>query len=952
MVFRGLRFVPWFAWQLVYRRDLHKLAVRNIGRRPSETVLVMTGSLLGTALIAGSFIVGDTLDASIRASATTQLGPVDEVVVVPDPAKAADVEARIAGMDDPRIDGVISLLTAPASIASGQAGSKRAEPDSQLIEVNFEAARTFGGDPDATGIQGSTPTAGDAVITEDLADTLEAGAGDRIIVYAYGSELRLDVARVLPRLGLAGFQLAAQSTSPNAFVAPGTIQKASGRNAPPGAQPPQPTVAISNRGGVEEGAARTGTVTTLVEDVLGETKLRVQPVKREVLDAAEAQGQQFGELFLAIGAFAIVAGILLLVNIFVMLADERKSQLGMLRAIGMRRADLVAAFSIEGAFYSLAAAALGAVLGIAVGWAIVQVAAPIFSGAGDFSLHLIFTAEPASVITGFWIGLVISLLTVVFTSVRISRINIIRAIRDLPEPKVHRTRAVTVVAGIFVAVLATFAFVNVLGDREAWLVAMLAPPLAAFGLLPLIGALAGRRAAVLLASGLTLVWGIFGNTITNGQFFESGDIFTFVLQGVMLTFAAVVFGSQLGETFEGGIRRVAAEKLALRLSIAYPLARRFRTGLTLGMYALVMFTMVFIATMSNLFGGQVDTAIRQESGGFELLVTANESNPPKTSHIETMDGVKQAAPVYYGFGLFDHKELPDPASWPVSGIDSSFTANGGLELAERAGRFSNDEEVWEELLANDKAMVVDNFFLQEIGGPSAQLVKVGDIVPVINPITGEENKRSVIGVTASDNAFAGSYMSQESIEAALAESTAPSRFYVDTVPSADEQDVADRIQGRLVSSGAEASTMRAIVEDSLSISLQFLQLMQGYLALGLLVGIAGLGVVMVRAVRERRREVGVLRSLGFIPGRVREAFILESGFVALQGILIGAVLALVTASQLVANGDFGEGLVFEVPWVQLAVLCSSTLIASLLATAWPAQQASKIAPAVALRIAD
>ena len=45
---------------------------------------------------------------------------------------------------------------------------------------------------------------------------------------------------------------------------------------------------------------------------------------------------------------------------------------------------------------------------------------------------------------------------------------------------------------------------------------------------------------------------------------------------------------------------------------------------------------------------------------------------------------------------------------------------------------------------------------------------------------------------------------------------------------------------------------------------------------------------MVRAVRDRRRQVGVLRALGFVPNQVRRAFVLESGFVALEGILIGA----------------------------------------------------------------
>jgi putative ABC transport system permease protein len=109
---------------------------------------------------------------------------------------------------------------------------------------------------------------------------------------------------------------------------------------------------------------------------------------------------------------------------------------------------------------------------------------------------------------------------------------------------------------------------------------------------------------------------------------------------------------------------------------------------------------------------------------------------------------------------------------------------------------------------------------------------------------------------------------------------------------------------------------------------------------------------MVRAVRERRREVGVLRSLGFLVSQVRRAFVLESGFVAFEGILIGAVLALVTSAQLVATGEFGEDIAFIIPWGNLAVLTMGSLVASLLATAWPAQQASQIPPAAALRIAD
>ncbi len=68
--------------------------------------------------------------------------------------------------------------------------------------------------------------------------------------------------------------------------------------------------------------------------------------------------------------------------------------------------------------------------------------------------------------------------------------------------------------------------------------------------------------------------------------------------------------------------------------------------------------------------------------------------------------------------------------------------------------------------------------------------------------------------------------------------------------------------------------------------------------------------------------------------------------------LIGVFLAVVSTWRLLTNGAFGDGLTFHVPWVQVVVLVVLTALASLLATIAPAQQASRIRPAVALRLAD
>ena len=82
----------------------------------------------------------------------------------------------------------------------------------------------------------------------------------------------------------------------------------------------------------------------------------------------------------------------------------------------------------------------------------------------------------------------------------------------------------------------------------------------------------------------------------------------------------------------------------------------------------------------------------------------------------------------------------------------------------------------------------------------------------------------------------------------------------------DPDAFADAFAGRFLANGGKAQTLRAIVQSDLAQQQQFFLLMRTYLALGLVVGVAGIGVIMVRAVRERRRQVGVLRALG-LPGR-------------------------------------------------------------------------------------
>ena len=97
-----------------------------------------------------------------------------------------------------------------------------------------------------------------------------------------------------------------------------------------------------------------------------ELGLRVEKVKSDGLEQADQQGATYLSLFSTFGTFTISAGILLIFLVFVMLAAERRGEMGTARAIGTQRRHLVQMFLFEGAAYDVLAAAVGAVLGLAL----------------------------------------------------------------------------------------------------------------------------------------------------------------------------------------------------------------------------------------------------------------------------------------------------------------------------------------------------------------------------------------------------------------------------------------------------------------------------------------------------------------------------------------------------------------------------------------------------------
>src|SRR3954468_15989499 len=85
-----------------------RLAARQVARRKTEATLVIIGSVLGTAIIIGALVVGDTLNHSVRQEAYRTLGPIDERVVATDTTTGTLAADRLRTLtSNPDVDGIL-----------------------------------------------------------------------------------------------------------------------------------------------------------------------------------------------------------------------------------------------------------------------------------------------------------------------------------------------------------------------------------------------------------------------------------------------------------------------------------------------------------------------------------------------------------------------------------------------------------------------------------------------------------------------------------------------------------------------------------------------------------------------------------------------------------------------------------------------------------------------------
>src|SRR5438132_12971529 len=378
-------------------------------------------------------------------------------------------------------------------------------------------------------------------------------------------------------------------------------------------------IRVSNVGGVVEGVAFSDQVTQDLRLSIASHRLiglRVQDAKANGIAQAVQIGRAATELFLVMGAFGILAGILLIVNIFVMLAEERKPELGIARAVGFLRRDLLTAFALEGTFYAIVAAAVGALAGLGLGYVMIYFFDRLVPH-GD--VVVTFHFDPTSVITAFVAGTSLTWVTILLASWRVSRLNIVRAIRDLPEPATPERSRDILIGGLLVTLaglaLTAWGFLMDTGIGK-----IPGPPVFAVGLGVMAASWGRARLALTLASFFNLAWILTPVGLLNQR--TDNVSVAFVMTGIILVGSGILIAVfNVSEVLRALLRRASrvAGWPVLTTAVSYPTEKRFRTGMTVAMFALILFMVTLISMVQGLQASSLDTFVRQQSGGYDVI---------------------------------------------------------------------------------------------------------------------------------------------------------------------------------------------------------------------------------------------------------------------------------------------------------------------------------------------
>ena len=615
--------------------------------------------------------------------------------------------------------------------------------------------------------------------------------------------------------------------------------------------------------------------------------LAVAPVRRRALEAARG-AVDFGQLFLGMSFFLIVAALMLTGLLFVFGVDRRAQEIGTLRAVGYRPRTIGILLLGEGAAIALAGCVIGAGLGALYTRALTWGLARFWSGAVS-GAAIRFHARTGTLLVGAGASFVTALSALALAVQRQVRCTARELLtRESPESPGHsgrdgrRTRALDVVFAL--------------------------------------GALAALAMAVAAA--------VTDTQRAVGVFFGAGALI-------------LAAGLRLGHRVLGRLARQSSESWVGLRQVALRNAgrRRGRSLTALGLLACGCFIVFSVSSMKEDAGAHTERR-SSGAGGFDLYAEST-------------------------LGLSGN--LADPGTQERWGLRDGFAAHGVATVCLRASDGDDASCFNLNLAGAPRLLGVDPDALSERGafldgsGDVWQLLRrelPDGVVPGLagdadtatwglKKRTGEERGGLLTYVSERGETFRVKLVGKLPMRLSVFQGTVliaerdftrrfPSRsghrvFLFDVGDGAVDA-VAALLVRKLERMGFSTQTTSERLAEFYAVESTYLSMFLVLGGLGLLLGTLGLGVVVLRNIVERRRELAILRAVGFSRAQVRAMVLTEHALLVLMGVGLGCAAAFVA----IWPGLRAPGV--EVPCLLLAGLlfgvCGLGLLWVVLAARW------------------
>ena len=928
---------------LAARRPLlARLAAREAVRRRGQTALVIAGLMVGTATITAALVGADSVgDSSVESFAYRNWGYIDLTVTA---RESSFFSPRVAAelARDPAVAGVTDGVAGGLEVFGSASDLDRRLGTSGVVLVGFDPARQegFGAFGLVSGGEtlGTDLEPGEVLISRLLAEKLDARVGDEM-TFSLESAVPANAGGPLPvpaRLVVAGV---VRSEPPGSYTLGAVVFAPLETAARVVGTDEHNVVRISVPGGIRdtEDAARAAEAPLEAAvarlDARAPAGLRVHQSKLLEVENARTASEFITAMLVGMSSLVVAAGSALIVNLIGMLAEERRSRLGVLRALGLKRKRLVGLSLIEGGIYSVAASVVGVAVGLPAGRLVAERFGSAFAqfAGDDFDFEFRFVLKPETLVTAFAVGSLLTLAVVWLASRRTAHLTITAAIRNLPEPPSHETGR-TWPARLRLGALALAGIAGIASGQA---------PLRTAGGVALVLAASrltrgrlGPRAHASL-TGLALAGWSFSQVSMMAPDEDPQAFFgVFVIAMLASVFGLTILASahlRVAERFAGILGRT--RRAILRPPLAYLARRPMRTGLTTGVFAVILAMLALFAVFFVVF----QPAYERFSNGYDVRVLSTGSADIRLP-AAVRDDVERSLTLrtlgyigpFHGEAGFGDAER---TLVPLFVVGPSAQARPPVVLEQRLERYASDADAWE-AVAGGRNVVITAF-----AAPGQSITLEGRDGPV--------ELESI--ATPAFGLLDGVYASAATVRP-FRSAPAGASMLVDAKPGVDALALARRIESALFERGVEADSIRELADSANRANRAFFSTIDILMRMGLVVGVLSLGIVALRVVTERRHAIGVMRAIGFRRAGVMTGLLTEAGVTVTLGAAVGVAVGVIMGWLFYRQQDSQPG--FGIDLASLGSALALVFAAVFLVTLGPAWRASRLPPAEAVRYSE